>query len=138
MSLNRDCTVFLFFKIVLNKKFWLPNYDSWFWIFLWFLKLRFVCIYYKHNVIFTLFALCTLVSRITDQIWLLFIRKFFQSVCLIRNYCLLLKIPCTLIYFLPFLPCCTLIRDSICKFTSNLWKIDSTRHIFLSLNLASS
>ena len=100
-----------------------------FGFFLWFLILRFVCTYYKHNLIFTLFALCTLVSRITDQVQLFFIRKSFQYVFLIWDYCLLLKIPCTFIYFLPFLPFCKLISDSWLLGTldykrlyANLWK----------------
>lgn len=74
------------------------------------LKLRFVCTYYKHNLIFTLFVLCTLVSQITDAVRLFFTKKFFQPLCFILDCCLWLKSPCTFI-ILPFLPCCTLIRD---------------------------
>ena len=73
------------------------------------LKLRFVCTYYKHNLIFTLFVLCTLVSQITDAVRLFFTKKFFQPLCFILDCCLWLKSPCTFI-ILPFLPC-TLIRD---------------------------
>ena len=54
----------------------------------------------------------TLVSRITDPVRLFSLRKNFQPVCLIRDYCLLLKIPCTFSYFWNFIPCCTLIWDS--------------------------
>ena len=41
-----------------------------------------------------------------------FLRKKILHVCLIRDYCLLQKIPCTFIYFWTFIPCCMLIRDS--------------------------
>ena len=41
-----------------------------------------------------------------------FLRKKILHVCLIRDYCLLQKIPCIFIYFWTFIPCCMLIRDS--------------------------
>ena len=40
------------------------------------------------------------------------IQDFFQPVCLIRHNCLLLKFPCTFIYFWTFSFQCWLIRDS--------------------------